>query len=78
MPKAIQYFLRDREVPVESWGLEASYIIGNENDDDTTMYGNMLAHDGKSVDNNVGNTKNMNNYKISYERSMERTGNSSK
>ena len=62
----------------ESWGLETSNIIGNVNDDDTAMYGNMLTHDGKSVNNNVGDTKNMNIYKISYEKSIERAGNSSK
>ena len=61
----------------ESWGLETSNIIGNENDD-TAMYGNMLARDGKSFNNNVGDTKNMNTYKISYERSIERAGNSRK
>ena len=60
-----------------SWGLETSNIIGNENDD-TAMYSNMLACDGKSVNNDVGDTKNMNIYKISYERSIERAGNSKK
>ena len=61
----------------ESWGLETSDIIGNENDD-TAMYGNMLACDGKSVNNDVGDAKNMNTYKISYERSIERADNSGK
>ena len=61
----------------ESWSLETSNIIGNENDD-TAMYGNMLACDGKSVNNDVGDAKNMNTYKISYERSIERADNSRK
>ena len=61
----------------ESWGLETSDIIGKENDD-TAMYGNMLAHDANSVNNDVGDTKNMNIYKIRYERSIERAGNTSK
>ena len=42
------------------------------------MYGNMLARNGKSVNNDVGDTKNMNTYKISYKRSIERAGNSRK
>ena len=61
----------------ESWGLETSNIIGNENDD-TAIYGNMFARDGKSVNNDVGDTKNMNIYKISYEISIERADNSRK
>ena len=42
------------------------------------MYGNMLACEGKSVNNDVGDAKNMNIYKISYERSIERADNSGK
>ena len=61
----------------ESWGLETFIIIGNENDE-TAMYGNILACDRKSVNNYVGDTKNMNTYKISYERSIDRAGNSRK